>query len=199
MAAMRDPKLSPAQYLIAEREATEKHEYVDGYVYAMAGAKLAHIQICANLVLAVGPELKSRGCQILASDMRVRIPNLSLYTYPDIAIVCAKPELEDPHKDTLLNPLVLFEVLSPSTEAWDRGEKFARYQTIPSLQEYVLVCQDRPRVECFRRRGKKWILSVFEGFDSTARFDSLGLAIRLREIYDRVELEPSTRPTGGIR
>lgn len=196
MAATPQPLISAAQYLEAERKAPNKHEFVDGQVVAMAGASVAHNTLVANLSGELHPRLKSLGCQHFVGDMRVNAGNSGLYTYPDLVIVCGKPILEDIHRDTLLNPLAIIEVLSPSTEAWDRGEKFARYREIASLQEYVLVSQSQPLAERYVRQGENWVLSVFRGLDSTLRLESVDVSVELSAMYALVEFEDASRIPG---
>ena len=151
--------LSREEYLAFERSQERKHELHDGEVCVMAGASFAHNQIVANLVREVGNALRRGPCQALPSDLRVRIPGRDRYKYPDALIICGAPVFEDGARDTLLNPSVLFEVLSESSERYDRGLKFADYRTIPSLQEYVLVSQDRPVVEHYvRQEDGAWLL-----------------------------------------
>ena len=191
--------MTTEQYLAQERKAETKSEYVDGLVYAMAGAGLAHVQIALNIGAALRALLRNSTCRPLAMDMRVRVPDSRLYAYPDVVIACGELELEDDELDTLLNPVVIFEVLSPSTEAWDRGRKFKRYATIPSLIEYVLVSQSDARVERFVREGEDWRLSIFEGLEAKLQLESVGIELPLSEIYDRVEFEEESRPTGGVR
>ena len=123
-------------------------------------------------------------CELYPVDMRVRIPATGLYTYPDVVVVCGEPQFEDDHVDTLLNPIVLIEVLSPSTERSDRGEKFTRYRMLESLQEYVLVSQDKPQVECFfRQPDGGWLLMPYSGLDAVAKLRSLDVELPLSEIY----------------
>src|SRR5882757_2124659 len=131
--------ISPLEYLSRERAAKDKHEYYEGNVTALAGASLAHNRIVANLLGEIRSHLKDKPCEILPSDIRVAVPSGKAYMYPDATIVCGVPEMEDDKFDTLKNPKVVFEVLSPSTAAHDRGRKFLYYQQIPSFQEYVLI------------------------------------------------------------
>ena len=135
----------------------------------------------------------------MSSEMKVRTPDAESYCYPDVIIICGKAEYEDERQDVLLNPVVIIEILSPSTEAWDRGGKFERYQTIPSLREYLLVAQDKARIEKYTVEGKRWVLDTCSGADDTLRIESASIEIPLSEIYERVEFGESTRPTGGLR
>lgn len=179
--------VSPEEYLAAERRSEIKHEYDRGYVIAMAGASRWHNVITSNLNREVSTQLKGRPCETYANDMRVLVADTGLYTYPDLAIACGEPRFLDSELDTLLNPVAIVEVLSPSKEAYDRGKKFAHYRRIPSLVEYVLVAQDRPLVERFTRRGDEWVLATFEGLDAALALESAGVRIPLREIYERVD------------
>lgn len=150
---------TPAEYLAWERTQPEKHAYYRGEVFAMAGASREHNLIVANVVALLVGALRDRPCEAYPSDMRVFIPTTGLYTYPDVSVVCGRPEFEDSKGDTLLNPLVVFEVLSDSTEAYDRGEKFENYRSIPSFREYVLVSQNRALVDHFvRQPDGSWLM-----------------------------------------
>jgi Uma2 family endonuclease len=182
---------SPAQYLALERTAEARSEYIDGQIVAMTGASRAHNQLSVNLTVTIAPQLRATPCELYASDMRVKVADTGLYTYPDIVVVCGDPELEDAHQDTLLNPTVIVEILSPSTEAYDRGEKFARYRRLRSLRTYLLVSPDRVRVEQFVRRADEWVLSTCEDADGELTLPALGITLRMRELYDRVSFEPA--------
>ncbi|MGQ0814578.1 MAG: Uma2 family endonuclease [Gemmatimonadota bacterium] len=180
-------RLTPAEYLDAERQAEHKSEYYAGEVFAMTGASEPHNLIVANLVAALVTQLRARPCRVYPSDMRVKVQPTGLYTYPDVAVVCGKPELEDEYLDTLLNPTLLIEVLSPSTEAYSRGRKAEHYRHLHSLQEYLLIAQQEPRIERYRRQGERdWLLTEFRGLDETVDLSSVGCALTLREIYDKV-------------
>jgi len=181
-------RISPQEYLAQERRADFKSEYLRGEVFAMAGATYEHTVIKDNLARKAGNQLENGPCRALTSDMRVKVGATGLYTYPDIAIVCDKPQFEDEAFDTLLNPRAVVEVLSDSTEKYDRGAKFGHYRQVPSLEEYVLVAQDRPLIERFlRQEDNSWVLTVFEGLSSTFAFASVPVRIPLSEIYSGVE------------
>lgn len=188
MAINPQPKMTPAEYLAFERAQTDaKHEYLSGEITAMSGASLVHNLIVTNLVISIGTQMRGRPCNVFSSDMRVKIPATGLYTYPDITALCGAPQLEDDAVDTLLNPRVIIEVLSPSTEAYDRGAKFAHYQSIESLQEYVLVAQDKPRIEIFRRQENGvWLYSVAENPEATVSLDAINCELVLAEVYEGV-------------
>ena len=152
MPAMPKPLLTPEEYLARERRAETKSEYLRGEVFAMAGASRAHNLIASNAAGELRQQLRDRPCEVYPSDMRVKVSPSGLYTYPDVTVVCGEPQFEDAEVDTLLNPKVLVEVLSPSTADYDRGGKFTHYRRLPSLQEYVLISQDRPLVEHYVAR-----------------------------------------------
>lgn len=179
---------TPAQYLMLERKAETKSEYINGRIYAMTGASRAHNLIAANTLSELHTRLKGRSCEAYSNDMRVQVSAMGMYTYPDVVIVCGKPQFEDKHVDTLLNPTVIVEVLSPSTEAYDRGEKFAHYRRLGSLQEYILIDQTRMRVEQYTRQGEQWLLTEFDQPDNVLALPSLGCEVPLHEIYARVQL-----------
>jgi Uma2 family endonuclease len=178
--------LSEEEYLESERAAEFKSEYYDGRMYGMAGASYAHAQTVMNLASELREALRGR-CRVTASDVRVRIPATRTYTYPDVAVVCGAPRFADDQRDTLINPILIVEVLSPGTEALDRGYKFSRYRALESLTEYVLVSQDGASVEVYRREPEgRWTYSAFEGLEATCRFESVDCAIPLAVIYDQV-------------
>ena len=179
---------TPEEYLERERKAAYKSQYYRGEIYAMSGASREHNLIVSNLVRVVGNKLLDRPCEVYPSDMRVKVQPSGLYTYPDVIIVCGKPEFEDRHGDTLLNPLVLFEVISPSTEAYDRGAKSKQYRQLASLQELVLVASESLHVERYHRSDDgEWRL--WESTDRAAALplNSIGVEISLAEIYRLVE------------
>ncbi|MFO0811548.1 MAG: Uma2 family endonuclease [Gemmataceae bacterium] len=183
MSAVPKRLLTPQEYLAQERQAEFKSEYYRGETFAMAGASEEHSLAKDNLAAEVKRQLRGR-CKVVTSDMRVKVSTTGLYTYPDIVIYCGQAEFEDADIDTLLNPTVIVEVLSTSTAAYDRGEKFAQYRQIPSLQEYVLVAQDKPLVERFVRQADgQWLLSEFRGPDATLEFASVPARVLLAEIY----------------
>lgn len=176
------------QYLDLERHSEIRHEFLDGTVYAMSGASRAHSAICFNLAGCLQPHLRGTPCAGYTSDMKVRAGDASLYAYPDLTVVCGEPLLHDDHGDVLLNPVVIFEVLSRSTEAYDRGEKFERYKTIETLTDYVLVSQDRARLEHFSRQPDgTWSLTEVSGLESSLDVASVNCRLPLAEVYDRIE------------
>jgi Uma2 family endonuclease len=174
------------EYLALERVAETKSEFFDGEIFAMAGGSEAHSHIAANLIRRVGNALDGRPCRVYTSDMRVKTPT-GLYTYPDASVMCGKPEFEGDQRDILLNPVVIFEVLSPSTEAYDRGRKFQNYREIPSLMAYVLVSQDRKLMEQFAR-GAVGTWSYTAASTGSLEIPALEITLNVEEIYEHVEV-----------
>jgi Uma2 family endonuclease len=187
MSAEPHRRVSLEDYMAAERQAETKSEYLSGEVFAMSGASRQHNLIVWNLSGTLYAQLKGRGCEAYVGDMRVHIPATGLYTYPDIAVACGEPRFEDAALDTLLNPTLLIEVLSPSTEGYDRGKKAAHYRTLDSLREYVLVSQEEARVELLTRQKEgHWLLSEASRLDETVTLSSIGCTLRLADVYERV-------------
>ena len=188
MSALPDPKTYTAEeYLALERSSLEgKCEFVDGQIFAMAGASREHNLIGVNIAGELRGQLKGRPCEAYANDMRVKAAEAKGYHYPDISVVCGKPEFEDGQMDTLINPTVLVEILSSSTEAYDRGDKFAGYRKIHSLREYILVSQDKPLIERYIRQGDAWVLTETEGLDGAVNVETIGCVLAMSEVYDRV-------------
>lgn len=183
-------RLTPQDYLAWERLQETRHEYVNGEIHAMTGASRKHNLINGNLYATLHGQLRGRPCEVYANDMRVKVDATGLYTYPDIVVACDRPEFEDDQVDTLLNPALIIEVLSESTEGYDRGAKFAHYRALPSLLEYLLVAQDEYRVEHYARQsGDRWLLSDYRGLETRITLASIGCQIALLDIYERLELE----------
>ncbi len=178
--------ISREEYLANERDSTTKNEYLDGHIYAMAGASREHNIITVNISTILNLQLREKPCEVYANDMRLKVTATGLYTYPDVAVACNQPQFEDSHLDTLLNPTIIFEVLSDSTEAYDRGEKFAHYRRIESLKEYVLVAQDQIRIEHFLRHGDQWLLTELNSMDKVLRLNSIDCELPLRDIYAKI-------------
>jgi len=191
-------KLTQEEYLVIERASETRSEFYDGVMYAMSGASRWHGRIAVNLIAKLDAQLGESPCQVFNNDLRVDLAATGSYAYPDVVGVCGEPRFRDDADDTLLNPVLAIEVLSPSTESFDRGGKFARYRRISSLKEYVLVSQDRMMVERFRRHGDsgEWILTEFMQPDDLLEFESIGCAVSLREIYARVELPDEAEDHG---
>ena len=178
---------TPEEYLARERKALDKSEYRNGQIYAMPGASRKHNLITGNTLAELNVQLRNRVCEVYPSDMRVKVSPTGTYTYPDVVVVCEEPQFEDTHFDTLLNPTVLIEVLSPSTAAYDRGEKFASYQKLDSLCEYVLISQDRVRVEYYLRQKQTWDLTEFHSLSDIFRLVSIACELSLQAIYAKVQ------------
>jgi len=185
--AARITRYTPQQYLALERRADFKSEYCNGFITAMSGASREHNLIALNLGGEIRSQLKNRPCEVYGSDMRVLVSTTGLYTYPDVVAVCGKPLFEDSEVDTLLNPTLIVEVLSPSTESYDRGRKFGHYRRLESLREYVVVAQDQVLVERYTRQGEEWMLTHLTDLDASLRLASIGCEVSLREIYAKVE------------
>lgn len=180
-------KLTFADYLAYDRESEARHEFYGGEIFAMSGASRKHNLVNGNVYAALRPQVSSRGCEIYASDMRVRVPATDLGTYPDVVVVCGEPKFEDDTEDTLLNPTLIVEVLSPSTEDYDHGKKFAHYRTLPSLQLYLMAAQHEVRVELFERRpDDRWILSECREVDAVLDLSAVGAALALSDVYHRI-------------
>lgn len=186
MSALPESFLTTEEYLSIERKAEYKSEYSDGEMYAMSGASREHNRITVNLIRVVGNQLRGGSCEPFSGDMRVRIPFPRRYVYPDLVIACGEAEFEDDELDVLLNPVVVVEVLSASTESYDRSTKRSWYRRIESLREYVLVSQDSPHVERYVKRDEGWVLTDTDGLEATVRLESIGCELALSEIYDRV-------------
>jgi Uma2 family endonuclease len=183
------PRLMPQQYLEQERKAETKSEYHGGIVVAMAGASWEHNLITGNLERRLGNQLEDTSCVVVSKDQRVRVPECNRYYYPDVVVVCNPPEFEDAEVDTLLNPTLIIEVLSESTEAKDRGEKLICYQTVESLNAYVLVNQAQPLIEIYRRQENGWLYSVVRGLESTLSLETIGCELRLADVYAGVAFQ----------
>ena len=189
MATQPKTFLTPEQYLEIERKASCKSEYSNGEMFAMAGAQRAHNQLVASLVRELGQQFRTRPCDVYPSDMRVHVTSTGLYTYPDVTAVCGEQRFADGQTDTLLNPGLIVEVLSPSTEAYDRGRKFEQYQSIESLREYLLVASDRVHVDLYSRQPDgRWLLTSASRLEDSLTLESAGAQLRLSDLYEKVEL-----------
>jgi Uma2 family endonuclease len=184
--------LSETEYLEIERKAEYKSEYFRGEMFAMAGAKEAHNLLVANLVAVLHQQFRTRPCRVYPSDMRVRVAESGLYTYPDAIAVCGDPRFLDEQHDTLLNPNLVVEVLSPSTEAYDRGRKFEHYRTIESLNEYLMISPDRIQVDLYSRQSDgRWLLTSASNSQDTLDLQSVGCRVALSDLYEKVEFAPT--------
>ncbi len=187
----RQPKtlITPEEYLASERKAEYKNEYINGEIRAMTGASREHNLVSLSIASELRAQLKGRPCEVYCIDMRLRIPSANVYTYPDVVVVCGEPKLEDRHVDTLLNPTLVVEVLSKSTEKYDRTAKSDYYRTLESLAEYLLVSQNEYAVELYTKQADgSWLLTSVRGLESVVELRSIGCALRLSEIYERVAL-----------
>ena len=182
-------KFTEAEYLEMERKASFKSEFFAGEIFAMAGAGLNHNTIVSNCIQIIGNRLKGSPCRVFPSDLRVKVDKSGLYTYPDLSIVCGKPVLLDDKFDTLLNPIVLIEVLSKSTEDYDKGSKFSFYRQIESLQEYILISSESPKMEKFRKQETgNWLFS--ESREETVfSIESIDCVLEPSEVYSGVDWE----------
>ncbi|HVF49034.1 MAG TPA: Uma2 family endonuclease [Pyrinomonadaceae bacterium] len=179
--------LTPAEYLAIERKAEYKSEYIDGVMVGMTGASREHNLIVFNLAGLINPQLKGQPCEGYVNDMRVRTPSTRPYTYPDVVVVRGEPQFEDETFDTLLNPTVIIEVLSDSTELYDRGKKFGFYRTIDSLAEYLLVAQNESRIEHYARQADgRWLLADYRAPEESVELASIQCRLTLGEVYDKV-------------
>jgi Uma2 family endonuclease len=189
--------LTEDEYLAFERAAEERHIYVDGEIFAMAGESPAHGDITTNVVISLGNQLGDGPCRVRVKDTRVRSGPLpkspkrpaGLYSYPDIVVICDEPKYLDEHDDVLLNPKVIVEALSESTEAFDRGDKFTRYQKHnPTLTDYILISQDRPQIEHFHReKNGKWTYERHEGLKAAVKIASIKCRLKAAEVYRRIK------------
>jgi len=189
MASQALATFTEEEYLAREREAEFKSEYFAGEIFAMAGASERHNLIVVNLVRELGLQLKGKPCKLFAGDMRVKVSETGLYTYPDLAAVCGEARYGDEHRDVLLNPMLIVEVLSDSTESYDRGQKFEHYRCLDSLEEYVLVAQNRCHVDRYLRQDDRWLLDDRSDPAEILELTSIGARLPLSEIYYLIELE----------
>jgi len=190
MSTLPKKRYTPEEYLALERKAECKSQYYDGKILPMAPVNRRHSLIVGNVAGELNTQLKGRTGEVYACRMRLKVITTGLYTYPDVVVVCGEPRFEDDHEDTLLNPTLIVEVLSPSTEDYDRGRKFAHYRQIDSLVEYVLVAQEKHHVERFRRQETgEWLLWETDRPDDTVALASIGCEVALVEVYDKVEFD----------
>ncbi len=185
------------EYLALEQATGERYEYIDGHILAMAGGTLAHGELSVKLAILLSNALRGRPCKIYPSDVKVCVADDGLYTYPDLSVVCGPPISSAHDPNAVRNPVVLVEVLSDGTEAYDRGEKFEKYRQIASLREYVLVSHRKPGVDLLRwSPDGSWILRAL-GPQDTLHLESLGVEIPVAAIYEDVELPPAKPPQRG--
>lgn len=180
-------KISPEEYLDAERKSAEKHQYFDGDVVAMSGASIPHNRIVGDIIGEIHSFLKSKDCEIFPSDLRVCVPEMNTYTYPDATIICGEPAVTDQKKDTVTNPTVIFEVLSKSTNDYDKGHKFLYYRQIPSLMEYILIDSLQQAAIIYRRKENgHWDVTVEDGDWGNITIESIDFTIAFNELYRNV-------------
>jgi Uma2 family endonuclease len=196
MSTAEQRRLTPAEYLAIEVASERRHEFYDGEMFAMSGGSYWHNLVKDNLARAIGNRLADRRCTVLTSDQRVKVDATGLYTYPDVVVFCGQPVFEDGVYYSATNPLLLAEVLSDSTERYDRGVKFGHYRRLPSVEEYLLLAQDRISVEQYRRQsaadGGVWILTAVTDLDGAVEIESLGISVPVAEIYANVEFPPAS-------
>lgn len=192
MSALSNPKYSLKEYIELEKSSEERYEYFDGEVFAMAGGSLEHLRIGKNIARHLENKLEGRSCEAFPFDMRVKVPTAPPYRYPDVTVVCGSLITEDfQGLPLLVNPLLIVEVLSPSTKDYDKDGKFLAYQSIASFQEYLLVAQDSPHVTRYvRQADNQWVRSDFIGLESSVELKSLGVTLLLSEIYQAVSFAP---------
>lgn len=189
MVAQPIATMTEEEYLAFDRASDEKHEYLDGHIYAMAGASIAHGDIIWNTSSLFYNQMSGGPCRAVTNDLRVRA-SARFNTFPDIVVLCDEPQITDDRKDTVTNPTLIIEVLSPSTEAHDRGEKWLQYQQIPSLREYVLIAQSAPAIEQFVRQDDgSWRYLATIGLEAAVTFASIGCTLALAEVYRRITFE----------
>ena len=194
MSAVPKPKLTAGEYLEIERRAEFKSEFYNGEMFAMAGASREHNRLKENLIGELFSRLKGGPCQTFSSDQRVSVASTGLYTYPDIVILCGEGVYDPKDRDTLTNPTAIIEVLSPSTEGYDRGAKFRNYRQLPSLIEYVLVAQDEPVCERYvRQTDGSWALVTFTGLSANLAFTSIPVQVLLSDVYAGVTFPQVSR------
>lgn len=189
-ALKQSPYFTVEEYLARERAADYKSEYFNGEIFAMAGASEPHVLIVNGIMARLYLQLEHRPCKVYSNDMRLKVSPTGLYTYPDVAVVCGEAQFDDGELDTLLNPTLIVEVLSNSTESYDRTTKFEHYSKLESLQEYLLVARNRPRVELFTKQDEgRWILAAFENLEDVVQLASIGCELALKDIYRKIDFD----------
>lgn len=185
--------LTEQEYLQQERQSQTKSEYLSGQIFALAGASRTHNRITFNIGGLLYNALRGRPCEAYMNDMRVRVAEVNAYFYPDVVVVRGQPQFLDEQQDTLLNPTLVVEVLSPSTESFDRGEKSFHYRRIPSLKEYLLVAQDRVHIERYvRQPNGQWVLTDYTQSDRAVPLESLGVELPIAQVYEGIEVATSS-------
>lgn len=191
MSTLSKSFLTPEQYLEIERKADYKSEYYQGEMFAMSGAQMPHILLTANMVRELGQQLRRTSGRVCANDLRVCMKPSGLYTYPDLVVICGKPEFLDSGFDTVLNPTLIVEVLSDSTEAYDRGRKFELYRGLESMMEYLLISSRRVSAESFTRQPDgRWLLTASSNLEDAIELTSVNCSLRLADLYENVDFNP---------
>jgi len=189
MSTQPKARFTPEEYLAIDRQSENKNEYFEGEIFSMTGASRRHNLISVNVATTLNNQLADRECEVYAGDMRVKVNATGLYTYPDVVVVCGDPQFEDKEVDTLLNPTVIIEVLSKTTEGYDRGDKFEQYRLIPSLVEVVLIAQDKHHIEDYRRQeSNHWMLTETNNLLDKLMLPTIGCELLLGEIYRKVSI-----------
>lgn len=192
MTTRAERKLTPEEYLALDREADHKSEFLDGEMFAMAGASPRHVLIVSNIVGALSAALRGQPCVVFSTDLRLKVSPTGLFTYPDVMVACGELRFADERNDTLLNPCLVVEVLSKSTRDYDRGEKFAHYRSLRSVEDYLLVSQDGFHVELYSRQpDDRWLFSELDLLEGAVDLKSVGCSLGLEEIYAKIELLPA--------
>jgi Uma2 family endonuclease len=195
MSAQPHTTMTPEEYLAFEERSADKYEYYGGIIVALAGGNQAHSIICSNLNAILHNQLRQRPCTVYTSDMKVKAERPRKYMYPDLSIACGQSAFEDPSRRVLLNPIVIIEVLSDSTEKHDRGKKFQYYQSIGSIQEYILVAQDTKHIDHYRRQADNlWLLSSVDVEDERLLLPSIDCVLVIEDVYEKVLFEEEIDP-----
>jgi Uma2 family endonuclease len=190
MSSQLKTSLTAEEYLAVDRQSEHKNEYFEGEVFAMTGASRRHNLISVNIASSLNAQLADRECEVYVSDMRVKVSQTGLYTYPDVVVICGSPQFEDNQVDTLLNPVLIIEVLSKSTEGYDRGDKFGHYRALESLSEVILVAQDKYHLEQYaRQKDNHWLLSETNNLEDTIKLSSINCELSLKTIYRKVAID----------
>lgn len=190
MSTQKIKKLTPEEYLNIERNAEFKSEYYNGEMFALAGASYIHNKISSNIHVSLANQQKGKTCQVFQSDLKIREKISGLFTYPDVVVICGEPEFYDEEKDVVVNPAVIIEVLSKSTETYDRGFKFELYRRIETLKDYFMVSQDKISVEYYSRNAdNSWILKEYNDLNQSIDIKSIGCILELKEVYYKVDLK----------
>lgn len=190
MSALPQQRMTVAEYLAFERQGDIRYEYFHGEIFAMVGASENHILIAGSTHSSLYLQLRGRDCRVYQTDMKVRI-NRQIYTYPDLVAVCGERKFEDEARTILLNPTVIFEILSPSTEQYDRKDKFHHYRSLPSVREYVMITQNMPHLDHYvRQPDNKWLLTDVDGLDASLELVSINCVLKLSDVYEQVSFDP---------